>query len=67
MKNAKFRGIPWKKDEFCGKIPRKNSAEKPKIPRFGSKFRGPRKTVGPTNFYQVLCLLKITISIPRCT
>jgi len=36
MKNVKFRGIPRLKDESRGKIP-----------RIGSRFRGPRKTVGP--------------------
>src|SRR6218665_2017817 len=44
MKNVKFRRIPRGKDEFRGS----NSAEKTQIPRLGSKFRGPRKTVGPT-------------------
>src|SRR6218665_2434603 len=48
MKSVKLRGIPRKKDEFRGhsaaQIPRlKNPREKPKIPRLGSKFRGPRK------------------------
>ena len=47
MKNVKFRGIPWQKDEFRGKIPRLNFRGKTQIPRLGSKFRGPRKTVGP--------------------
>ena len=48
MKNVKFRGILRQKDEFCSKILWLNSAAKTKIPRLGSKFRGPRKTVGPT-------------------
>ena len=47
MKNVKFRGIPRQKDEFRGKFPSSNSAGKTQIPRLGSKFRGPRKTVGP--------------------
>jgi len=45
MKNVKFRVIPRKKDEFRGS----NSVEKTQIPRLGSKFRGPRKTVGPNH------------------
>ena len=48
MKNIKFRGIPWQKDKFRGKFRGSNSAEKTQILRLGSKFRGPRKTVGPT-------------------
>jgi len=50
MKNVKFRGIPRKKDEFRGKISRLTAAAKTQISRLGSKFRGARKTVGPT-FY----------------
>ena len=42
------RQIPRKKDEFRGQLPRLNSAVKTHIPRLGAKFRGPRKTVGPT-------------------
>src|SRR6218665_2911760 len=33
------------------RIPWLNSAEKTQIPRLGSKFRGPRKTVSPTHNY----------------
>src|SRR6218665_2036400 len=51
MKNVKFHGIPQRKYEFRGKIPRLNSAAKTQIPRLGAKFRGPQKTVGPTNKY----------------
>jgi len=35
-----------KKDEIRVKIPRLHTAEKTQIPRFGVKFRDPRKT-GP--------------------
>src|SRR6218665_37130 len=57
LKNVKTRGkrrIPRKKDEFRGKKANSavNSAArlvKIQIPRLGSKFRGPRKTVGPIN------------------
>src|SRR6218665_1909407 len=45
MKHVKFRGNPRQKDEFRGS----NSAEKTQIPRLGSKFRGLRKTVGPSD------------------
>ena len=38
------------KDEIRGKFRGSNSAEKTQIPRLGSKFRGPRKTVGPNNY-----------------
>src|SRR6218665_1945804 len=49
MKNVKFRGIPRQKDKFRGEIPRLKYCGKTQIPRLGSKFRGPRKTVGPTD------------------
>ena len=49
MKNVKFRGIPQQKDEFCGKFRGSNSAAKTQILRLGSKLRGPRKTVVPTD------------------
>src|SRR6218665_117011 len=52
MKNVKFRGIPRQKDEFRGEIPRLKFRGKTQIPRLGSKFRGPRKTVGPTYNYK---------------
>ena len=45
MKNVKFR----RKDEIRGQFRGSTSAAKTQIPRFGSKFRGPRKTVGPNN------------------
>jgi len=41
MKNVKFRG---KKTNSAV-----NSAAKTQIPQLGSKFRGPQKTVGPSN------------------
>ena len=50
MKNVEFRGIPLQKDEFCGHFRDSNSAAKTQIPRLSSKFRGPRKTVGPTHY-----------------
>src|SRR6218665_1108341 len=46
MKNIKFRGI---KTNSAVKFRGSNSAEKTQIPRLGSKFCGPRKTVGPTD------------------
>jgi len=49
MKNVKFHSIPRQKDEFRGKFRGSNSAAKTQIPRIGSKFRGPRKTVGPSD------------------
>ena len=49
MKTVKFCGIPRQKDEFRGSISRLNSAAKTQIPRLGAKFRGPQKTVGPSN------------------
>ena len=51
MKNVKFRGIP-RKNEFRG-TPRDFRGSKPRktqMPRLGSKFRGPRKTVGPSDY-----------------
>src|SRR6218665_2025532 len=57
FKNIKVRGkrrIPREKEEFRGKKANSavNSAArlvKTQIPWHGSKFRGPRKTVGPTH------------------
>jgi len=62
MKTVKFRGMPRKKDEYRGKFrgsisrlkPKfrgsaRNSTDRLEIPRIGSKFCGPRKTVGPNN------------------
>ena len=46
MKNFKFRE---KKNEFRGSIPQINFTEKTQIPWLGVKFRGPRKTVGPSD------------------
>jgi len=57
MKNVKFRGIPRQKDEFRGKFRGSNSAEKTQLPRLGSKFRGPRKTVGPIHKSLIFCLV----------
>ena len=51
MKNVKFREIPREKDEFHGEIPRLKAAAKTQTPRVGSKFRGGRKNVGPTNHH----------------
>ena len=45
LKNIKFHGISRQKGEFC----RLDSTVKTQIPRLVSKFRGPRKTVGPNN------------------
>ena len=47
MKNVKFSGIPQQNDEFRGKAAGQYRG-KPKIQRLDAKFRGPRKTVGPT-------------------
>jgi len=49
MQNVKFCGILRQKDEFRGKFRGSNSTAKTQIPRRGSKFRGPRKTVGPND------------------
>ena len=49
MKNVKFRGIPRKKANSAVKFRNSKSEAKTQIPRLGSKFRGPRKTVGPTD------------------
>src|SRR6218665_2860170 len=47
MKNVKFRGEKTNSvPQFRGKNP--NSAGALEIPRGGEKFRGARKTVGPT-------------------
>ena len=60
MKNVKFRGIPRQKTNSAVKFPWLNSAAKTQIPRLGTKFRGPRKTVGPSDL-PVGCLFS------RCT
>ena|SRR6218665_2325023 len=49
MKNVKFRGS--------------NSVEKTQIPRLGSKFRGPRKTVGPSDWLVYMCWVMISYTI----
>ena len=49
MENVKFRGIPRKKMNSAENSADKTPAEKTKIPRLGSKFRGPWKTMGPSN------------------
>ena len=64
MKNVKSRGIPRQKDEFRGKFRGSNSAVT-QIPRLGSKFRGPRKTVGPTDNdcdLGMQCCLELTVN-----
>ena len=48
MKNVKFRGIPRQKDKFRGEIPRVKPRKKPNSAA-GAKFRGGRKTVGPSD------------------
>src|SRR6218665_2614773 len=47
MKNVKFREIPRKQTNSAV-----NTAET-QNPRLGSKFRGPRKTVGPSYLFRI--------------
>ena len=71
MKNVKVRGkheIPREKEEFRGK--KANSAAnsaarlvKTQIPRLGSKFRGPRKTVGHTYYQHGPSMLGTTLRV----
>src|SRR6218665_2395817 len=49
MKNVKYRGNSADKRRNPRLIPRLKYLGKTQIPRIGSKFRGPRKTVGPTD------------------
>ena len=53
MEKDEYRGkrrIPRKKGEFRGKFRGSGRLVKTQIPRLGSKFHGPRKTVGPTDY-----------------
>ena len=49
MKHVKIPLHSAEKNEFCGQIPRLNSAAKTQIPRIDAKFCGPRKTMGPSH------------------